>query len=502
MPYVFKECEESLEVTYNERINKQSDEQQLSCQYYTDITFVDITFDNCQIAKEVISKTRNLYFHNCSVNLAQLQGKWITLKFYKCICVNDFQPLCDISNLIVECSQFRIKQLNSIQLVNLNIYYNQQNNIDFSQKSKINCSNKSLSLTELTIDLNQFSGQWEKLYICNCAYIGELQINSLNVSSIKIETEDTNHLDMFNNINCETLAIHALSNIQNNIFLFENLFADCNKERKRDLQITLNNYKCNLNHISGNWSNITFYNCYLFQNQSMKLDTQIKVTINQQSKFDFDFKALQGIQNLIVEIEDHDMDFSDLVCCKPSNVVLKNLKIDLQQLYGTWNQLIFSNCKFKNANISQQIIAAQIKFIEPDLSDFRSFQSDKVQIINANVNSLSDSKSVSLDSCAIYLQQNSSAQYLILSKCKLFRFSLIKFPQIINVQCQLDKKQTIGSVFKKYLERKKKLDKDKTYFGELIILENSIQRKLFSKQKKISTLLKIIVGLLPVNCLE
>ncbi|CAL6105037.1 Hypothetical_protein [Hexamita inflata] len=115
---------------------------------------------------------------------------------------------------------------------------------------------------------------------------------------------------------------------------------------------------------------------------------------------------------------------------------------------------------------------------------------------------LSNSKTVSLDNCAINLKQNSSVQYLILSKSELFRFSLIQFPHIISVQCQFDKNQTISSVFKPFLERKKKLDCQKTHLSEQNALENNFELKLRTRQKKISLLLKTIVGLLPVNCLE
>ncbi|CAL6065370.1 Hypothetical_protein [Hexamita inflata] len=180
--------------------------------------------------------------------------------------------------------------------------------------------------------------------------------------------------------------------------------------------IHLINYNCNLNDASGQWNNIILENCFIsLQNNSTKFKNTIlfniilvklnkiynniaHVQMEQQSVQQlvlvqmacfnkiqnnmintFDFNPLQMSSKLTVEIDkDVITDFRSLIQCRPNIVQLYYHNIDLKQLSGTWNDLLFANCEFANSD-NYQINAKTVKIFDPDIQNFGAFICDQQQ---------------------------------------------------------------------------------------------------------------------------
>ncbi|CAL6037084.1 Hypothetical_protein [Hexamita inflata] len=200
----------------------------------------------------------------------------------------------------------------------------------------------------------------------------------------------------------------------------------------------------------------------------------------------FDFNPLQISSKLTVEIDkDIITDFSSLILCRPNIVKLYYHNIDLKQLSGTWNDLLFANCKFTNSD-NYQINAKTVKIFEPDIQNFGTFICDQLTLRNIEVKELSNSKKICMSNVTININKPNPASYLFLSQCLFKRFSLTLFPNLETVQIQFDRKNKLGYVFNSFLDQKMIQNNQKKKNIEIITKEN-IKMSQFKERIKILT---------------
>ncbi|CAL6113096.1 Hypothetical_protein [Hexamita inflata] len=199
----------------------------------------------------------------------------------------------------------------------------------------------------------------------------------------------------------------------------------------------------------------------------------------------FDFNPLQTSSKLTVEIDkDVTTDFRSLIQCRPNIVKLYYQQIDLKQLSGTWNDLLFANCEFVNGD--NIINAKTVKIFEPDIQNFGAIICDQLTLRNTEVKELSNTKKICMSNVTININNPNPASYLFLSQCLFKRFSLTLFPNLETVQIQCDKKNQIGYVFNSFLDQKMIRNNQKKKNIEIITLEN-IKMSQFKERIKILT---------------
>ncbi|CAL6037078.1 Hypothetical_protein [Hexamita inflata] len=110
--------------------------------------------------------------------------------------------------------------------------------------------------------------------------------------------------------------------------------------------------------------------------------------------------------------------------CRPEQVKLSNLKMDLNQIVGQQNQITFVNCKFINLDgVRDNLVeAVQVKIFNDKHQQFcyNAFKSENISVSNGIVTHISCSKSVSMHKSIIDLDSYSFVtEHLIFFKLQV-----------------------------------------------------------------------------------
>ncbi|CAL6105231.1 Hypothetical_protein [Hexamita inflata] len=447
MPYIFEEDQQDLVITWvdQEGVQAQINMQDLS-ENYSSIRLYNVDYQDSSILDQLLCRSQYLEFNGSKIHLSSFKGNWGKILFNSCACTGDFQSQCIISYLQIQNCSIQLQQLFYLHDLNTLMLYYDQNccfDLDSNKITNIVCKFKSLSIQDQRIDLKYLKGIWDCVYLTNCTFNNELQPNGLITNSMFIQQTDVNSLNAFQYLICNQLNVQANSEKDNQIFKAnlnkpkeeENLFKQFNYQQKFGFKIHLKDYVCDLKDMGEFWDTVCFENCQLIgqlsQNQKIQSNQMsMNIKINEQSKYEFDFTPLHNSKmNLEIELENIDMDLSQLKFCTPELLYLKNMRIDLQQMQNIkWNQIIFTNCNLAisdnlNANPIQ---TNKVKIFKMNQQNFNMFQCDKISVSSCEIKALPESKNVNLHTSLLNLTQLSGqTEQLILTNCTYKKFSLL-----------------------------------------------------------------------------
>ncbi|CAL6069637.1 Hypothetical_protein [Hexamita inflata] len=470
MPYLFEEDQEDLIITWTDQedVQTQINMQDLS-ESYSSIRLHNVDYKDNSMLDQLLCRSQYLEFYDSKIHLPSFKGNWGKIQLNDCACTGDFQQ-CSISYLQISNCSIKLDQLLQLHDSNTLMLYYDQNccfDLDSNKITNINCKFKSLSIQNQIIDLKYLNGIWDCVYLTNCTYNNELQPNALITNSMYIQQTNVYSLNAFKYLICNQISVQATSENLNSIFKAnlkhlnkpeENLFK-INNQGKFWFKIHLTNCICDLNSLGEFWDTVCFENCQLMGefNQCNNLNMNIK--INEQSKYEFDFTPLHNIKiNLELELENVDMDLSQLKLCAPALIYLKNMRIDLQQMQNIkWNQIIFTNCNLANSDNlnANPILTNKVKLFKVNQQNFNMFQCDKISVSSCEIKALPESKNVNLHTSSLNLTQLSDQiEQLILTNCTYKKFSLLLFPNLIDIQVHSDVKNNNLKMFRNFIKCK------------------------------------------------
>ncbi|CAL5988890.1 Hypothetical_protein [Hexamita inflata] len=406
----------------------------------------------------LINRSKDVIFIDCTIDLSQFQcqtGTYITFK--QCKCNNMFLENIQIVRLQICDSDIQVEQLKMLQLTQLQVdlSYQGAQQFDFQHSNILECKLHQLYLKNILIDLTQWSGKWQFIYLENCQFSNCLQYDTLYADILEISLYDNISLIPIQNIICDDIhIILSLDKTEKEIdLLFQN--------QAKSLVASLESQLCDFSKISSNFTELQLINCEMIKSDQTILNfenTDLKIYISDQ--ISLDMQVLQQIQfkHLLIDISDQSQSFQSVLNCKPDNLIFTNCTINLSEFDGFWKSIEFIECLFITTT-HFKLRTDYLKISESELASYSYFESKIVVLSDIpEINSLPDANKLIIKNSSLSLIQESlyNIQHMMLKQCTLNHFSLLKIQKILGINIINNK---YNAMLNQYVRRKNQLVK-------------------------------------------
>ncbi|CAL6005146.1 Hypothetical_protein [Hexamita inflata] len=437
MPLVFNFNDDNLDLIWSDCLPP-SDVSELKDAY----EHISITGTNmCSLQDQIeiynlFTRAESVGITDCLVDLNKIKGEIKYLCINQCTCIGKFSKKAIIQQLTIQNSNIKVSQMIEQQIQSLNVSIEQDCTFDYKNCNQFQFQLKNLSIINQLIELNNWKGDWESLYLNKCEYIGNISKDSLSVNQLDICLNEHQNLRQFDNIIGEKAYIYATTQKPKQNFVLQN------NNQFKTVSTYLENYGCNLSQTSGVQSNLQFTNCNLSGNPNeyneKYEETHVKIIIEDKVVFHQDFGALHQLKSklLILQIINQNMDFRRFINCNPQIILISGCEVNSDYLCGSWEIIKFHKCQFTNQNTLQQIKAKQIIIKQSNLQTHEPFKADYLTLIEEpQVNIFPNVEILTIQDTKINVsQQNTSTVNLILNNCQLIKFSASMLHKLQTIQ--------------------------------------------------------------------
>ncbi|CAL5997665.1 Hypothetical_protein [Hexamita inflata] len=292
----------------------------------------------------------------------------------------------------------------------------------------------------MKIDVTLLAGCWNSVNFENCVFSGQVDNSLFQAQTVNLKITEINYRNNLENLEKLSCAWFYLSQAERDEDchqVYTDLAMSNEQNQKSNLYVEFCNSTINLCSMSAIWHNITFINCKLIGNHANIFNstfdgTQLHILCFEQC-LNFDLNPLIGLQVQILNLKFENIliDFKLLQECKPQYLTLmKYQQLDVEDLFGTWNNLQIQQSNFINTNTNKLIIATQLILIDMSNLDlaYKYFISQKVKIRKTKtITSYPNACELAVTCSSLNITQaNDTITHLSLNEVVLVRFSVLQ----------------------------------------------------------------------------
>ncbi|CAL6008638.1 Hypothetical_protein [Hexamita inflata] len=405
---------------------------------------------------ELLNRSSQIGIIDCNVDLSQINSDILYLYLNNCICHNYFNSNIQIDELILMNSQLKVEQLSQLKLKQLSVEQKQSTTFDYWNCGQLQCRLKHLYLSEIKINLSDLSGYWNSVIFDLCEIIDKKINQQFHVNILEYNIVSHEEMHVLKYLICDKICVYAKS---------EDSSVNWKFQEDSSIKITyiiLENFICDITDIPTNCKNFDFINCNF-------IGTPINILVNvQQVKiFISELSALENLHKLSnikpiifrVQLQDIRIQTLNLDKCYPTVLQLTDCSIDIAQLHGKWQRLIFENMMLTRTKADCKIIATDIninvlRINEDSCQHLNNFEAELVVLRQVEVESLPYAKKLIIINTKLnILHQNNTVEKLLVKNCTFKQFSLKIMKKVLSVQFPQSKLQFL---FNKFIQQKNK----------------------------------------------
>ncbi|CAL6005266.1 Hypothetical_protein [Hexamita inflata] len=488
MPFVIVTNTSQLEIKWSDDLNSQPiNTQYLQNSYY----YIFVQGSNYQEFEyyDILSRTEDFDIKQCTVDLSKIKCNVEMFSLNNCICYNDFTSDCITKRLNIMDTQLKYQQLNDLKMASLCVKVSSYLQFDFYNCCNLNCWLNSLTILNQNVDLQKLKGIWNTIILENCMLCGQIDSNVFKINTVQLIVTELNYLNNFKALeSLECKSFHVKTNVQDQYQTINLGTLSNDQKQKKNLYAYLENAICDLTWVTDIWSHIKFSNCTVLCDENTmntKLsNTQIQMTRNEK------YQPLDAslYKNKVI-------DQYALKLCKPKDLSLSKLNINLDELEGTWHNLSFQYCTFTN-NIVQNpgsIKAKSIRISQIGYKLISYFSADSIELSSTNISQTfpNTNRLVISSSIVDVTEPNYSIQHLTLFGAKLIRFSVLTLPSLVSIDLNYILKTSRHYSTKEaiihYIRQKKK---NRNILKQRLNRVAYEQKRIINAQNRISSLVR------------
>ncbi|CAL6036990.1 Hypothetical_protein [Hexamita inflata] len=265
-------------------------------------------------------------------------------------------------------------------------------------------------LYKKNIDANQWNGQWHKIQLIDCTFIGELDEGQLKIDLLILYINYIVDLTPIYNIKANEIEVHAYSEEENDKISLQFKHAAI-------IYAEIQNFTFDLNQVTDQFKQIYLKDCRILGDPKnyMKTLADTEVTVLESLNPNIDLKALFGIKTkqLHITLQQMEIQSINMEHCNPNQVLIYECSLNLNQMNGKWQRLSFQMCNLKTDN-NFAINASSIGISYSDLTNFSNFSANSMYLRNVPlVKIFPQAKMLSIDEAKIEcLQSNTNIKKL------------------------------------------------------------------------------------------
>ncbi|CAL6098770.1 Hypothetical_protein [Hexamita inflata] len=406
---------------------------------------------------ELLNRSSKIGIIDCEVDFSQINTDILYLCLNNCICHNYFNSDIQIDELILVNSQLKVEQLSQLKLKLLSVEQKQSTTFDYWNCGQLCCQLNYLYLSEIKINVSDLSGYWNSVIFDLCE-INDKKINQqfhVNILEYNIVSYEEMHVLKY--LICDNICVYAKSEDSSVNWKFQ-------QDSIKITFIILENFICDITDIP-NCQNFDFINCYFIGTPTNTQDNvqQVKIFISKPSALE-NLHKLSNIKPIQfrVQLQDIKIQTLNLNLCNPTLLQLTDCSIDIAQLHGKWQRLIFENTSFTRTKADCKIVATDININELRINQdscqhLYNFEAQLVILRELELESLPCAKKLLITNTKIYLtQENNTVETLFVKNCTFKHFSLKMMKKLLSVQFSQSKLQL---PLNKFIQQKNKLMK-------------------------------------------
>ncbi|CAL5997667.1 Hypothetical_protein [Hexamita inflata] len=436
MPFTIQTNESFLDIIWTDDTSaKQINLEDIKEEYnQINIDGMNNEFENYSI----FNRTNSLSINNCSLDLSQIQGNISYISLTRCACYNNFSE-CSTIQLFLQDVNLKAKQIKLLKADSISVYLNEDTQVDLSNYNELTFKLDTLLLNRMKIDVTLLAGCWNSVNFENCVFSGQVDNSLFQAQTVNLKITEINYRNNLENLEKLSCAWFYLSQAERDEDchqVYTDLAMSNEQNQKSNLYVEFCNSTINLCSMSAIWHNITFINCKLIGNHANIFNstfdgTQLHILCFEQC-LNFDLNPLIGLQVQILNLKFENIliDFKLLQECKPQYLTLmKYQQLDVEDLFGTWNNLQIQQSNFINTNTNKLIIATQLILIDMSNLDlaYKYFISQKVKIRKTKtITSYPNACELAVTCSSLNITQaNDTITHLSLNEVVLVRFSVL-----------------------------------------------------------------------------
>ncbi|CAL6093162.1 Hypothetical_protein [Hexamita inflata] len=402
---------------------------------------------------ELLSRSSQIGIIDCEVDLSQINTNILYLYLNNCICHNYFNSNIQIDELILMNSQLKVEQLSQLKLKYLSVEQKQSTTFDYWNCGQLQCMLEHLLLSEVQINLSDLSGYWNSVFISLCDITGHQINENFGIKMLEFNITSCGEMSLLKYVKCDQTCVYAIAEDSDQHWSFEKYSTNQICSYNQIHFITLENFIVDATNIPNNIDqcSIEFINCNfigkLINALNYNIFKYITVIVSQLGKLDT-VHMLSGIQpeEFRVQLQDIKIQTLNLNLCNPTMLQLSDCSIDIAQLHGQWQYLMFTNIIFTNVKEDFKVNATyKIVINGSDCKYMHNFEAQQVTLSNINIESFPQAKIIYIINSNINVtqNQNNSIQKLIIDKlhCTFKQFSFKMMKNVLSVQFPFSKLQ-------------------------------------------------------------
>ncbi|CAL6036858.1 Hypothetical_protein [Hexamita inflata] len=488
MPFVIVTNTSQLEIKWSDDLNIQPiNTQYLQNSYY----YIFIQGSNYQQLEyyDILSRTEYFDIKQCTVDLSKIKCNVETICLNTCICYNDFTIDCTTKRFNVVDTQLKYQQLNDLNFASLCVKVSSHTQFDFYNCYNLNCKLNSLTLLNQNIDLQKLKGTWNAIILENCILYGQIDSDVFKINTIQLTVTEQNYLNNFKALeSMECNSFHVKTNVQDQYQTINLGKLSNDQKQKKHLYAYLETAISDLTQVTNIWSYIKFSNCIVLCDENTfntKLsNTQIEMTRNEKYKL----LDVSLYQNKV-------RDLNSFQLCKPKDLSLSQLNINLDELIGTWYAINLNQCTFTNSIVQnpESIKAKSIRISKMEYKLISYFSADSIELSSTTISQTfpNTNRLIINDSTVNVTEPNYSIQHLTLFSAKLIRFSVLSLPSLVSIDMNYILKTSRHYSTKEaiihYIRQKKKNRNILKQRLNRVVYE---QKRIMNVQNRISSLVR------------
>ncbi|CAL6098758.1 Hypothetical_protein [Hexamita inflata] len=409
---------------------------------------------------ELLTRSNQIRIYNCSVDLNKINNNNIVhLIFNNCVCSNNFNQIKIITLVLVN-SQLKVEQLQHLVLQYLSVEQKQTTTFDYWNCGQLQCKLEHLQLSEVQINLSDLSGFWVYAFIGLCDITGHQINENFGIKTLEFNITSCDEMSLLKYVKCDKTCVYAKAEDSAQYWSFEE------NSTYQIHSITLENYNIDVTNIPNNIDYcqiIVFFDCNFIGKPRNALNNlkQVKVVVSQLSKLDI-VHVLSGIQpvEFRIMLQDIQIQTLNLDKCYPTLLQLTDCSIDMAQLHGQWQYLMFINIIFTNTKEDCKIIATNNIMINgSDYKYMHNFESKQVVLSNISIESFPQAKKMYILNSNINFtqEQNNTVEKLFIKNCTFKQFSLKIMKNVLGVQFSHNSKLQVS--LNKFIQQRNKSTK-------------------------------------------
>ncbi|CAL5971162.1 Hypothetical_protein [Hexamita inflata] len=401
---------------------------------------------------ELLVKGHKLYFSNCLIDLNTFNGQWDLIQLSECILVGQLNEKVNILCLDARYSKISTNQINFANINQLKVLVEEQQSFEFMLQVKSDLKIIQAH-SQFDVDVNNWIDQWDIAYFENCTFIGSVLKDSLYIKALEFRDVTQNNFKQFENAITEKFKLCIYNKEVNNEH-FNLLFNPI----ATTFSVIMSNFVVELTETRRKWNNVQFTNCsFICNDDQPQIDIEnLSILIDNNTTLSVDLTALIKVKIKVDTfiVRRNKIDFNQVNLIKPTKFLLYYCELNENDLIGTWNELVFYNCRFQNSRLDIQ--AEKVTFeqcsIVPCCLAVKS-----IHVSRCSICDVIKTESLYLSHTIIIMQKpNNYVNYLSLSNCTFTKFSMLNFKNLISIQTTNSVNQKI---FSKFIQVKKQLNK-------------------------------------------